>query len=189
MDNVDKNLLWHEVSRRQTADCRIYTVDGVTRRSADGFEREFYVINSNDWAVVIPVLKKEGKDYCVLVRQFRHGLNDLTLEFPSGIIENNEPPAAAAARELWEETGFKAGKLTYLGSDSPNGALFNNKVHTFIAEELTDTQSLHLDESERIAVVTKELSETLQHMGTKPYSGGAIMNNALLRYYRYRKII
>ena len=67
-----------------------------------------------------------------MVRQFRHGLGNVTLEIPGGIIEPGEEPAAAAVRELREESGYRAGRVRLLGSSNPNPALFGNRVHFIV---------------------------------------------------------
>jgi ADP-ribose pyrophosphatase len=66
-------------------------------------ERDFVVIASADWCNVIAVTP-DGK--LVLVRQFRFGIEEFSLEIPGGIIDPGETPVAAAVRELREETGY-----------------------------------------------------------------------------------
>jgi 8-oxo-dGTP pyrophosphatase MutT (NUDIX family) len=71
-----------------------------------------------------------------MVRQYRHGSREVTLEIPGGIVDPGEDPAEAAARELIEETGYRAAGVRPLGSLNPNPALFGNRVYTFLAENV-----------------------------------------------------
>src|SRR5438132_1011204 len=68
-----------------------------------------------------------------LVRQFRHGLDDIVLEIPSGIVDAGETELEAARRELEEETGYVAESWQYLGFVHPNPAYQANRCHTFLA--------------------------------------------------------
>jgi 8-oxo-dGTP pyrophosphatase MutT (NUDIX family) len=79
---------------------------------------------------VVPVT---GDGRVEMVRQWRHGTREVTLEIPGGIVDPGEAPAAAAAREMLEESGYGGGELIPIGSLSPNPALFTNRVHSFWA--------------------------------------------------------
>jgi 8-oxo-dGTP pyrophosphatase MutT (NUDIX family) len=91
----------------------------------------FYSIEADSWVNVVPITRDEQ---VVMVRQYRHGSREVTLEIPGGIVDPGEEPAAAAARELVEETGHRAIRMRALGSLNPNPALFGNRVYTFLAE-------------------------------------------------------
>jgi ADP-ribose pyrophosphatase len=98
----------------------------------------------------------------VMVRQYRHGSREVTLEIPGGIVDPGEEPAAAAARELIEETGYRAERVRPLGSLNPNPALFANRVHTFLAEDVervTDVMNGPLEETVVELVPAAEVSE------------------------------
>ncbi|MCH2169421.1 NUDIX hydrolase [Myxococcota bacterium] len=68
-----------------------------------------------------------------MVRQYRHGARKDTLEVPGGMVDPGESPSQAAARELLEETGYRAQQIERLGSVNPNPALFGNRLHCFLA--------------------------------------------------------
>lgn len=91
---------------------------------------DFYLLRSPDWVNVIP-LTDDGR--VVLVRQYRVGPEELTLEVPGGVCDAGELPALAAARELREETGFEAREIVPLGFVHPNPAIQSNRCHSFLA--------------------------------------------------------
>ena len=103
----------------------------------DGQEHPRAIIEADDWANVLP-LTRSGE--VVLVKQFRFGSQEVSLELPGGVIEPGEEPAASVARELEEETGYRAGRVLPLGVYRPNPAHFTNRVHAFVA---LDCEAIH----------------------------------------------
>ncbi|HQP34179.1 MAG TPA: NUDIX hydrolase [Polyangiaceae bacterium] len=87
----------------------------------------FHVIDCPDWVAVVAIT---DDDHVVLVRQYRAGIDALTVEPPGGVIEAGQTPAEAARRELLEETGYD-GPLAFLGTLHPNPAILSNRVHVF----------------------------------------------------------
>lgn len=123
---------WSRVGREPIAQCRVFDVARIRSRSPrTGREHDFYAIEAPDWVNVIPVTPD---DRVVMVRQFRHGADDLTLETPGGMVDPGETAALAGARELVEETGYRAERWRSLGGVNPNPALFGNRLHVFLAE-------------------------------------------------------
>lgn len=84
------------------------------------------MIDSASWVNVVPVTT-EGN--VVLIRQFRHGIRDVVLEIPGGVIDGDEDPADAAARELREETSYVAENIRLLSRVLPNPAVQNNYLY------------------------------------------------------------
>jgi ADP-ribose pyrophosphatase len=114
-----------------------------------------------------------------MVRQYRHGSDEVSVEFPGGVIERGEEPAAAAARELTEETGYVAASLRLAGSVYPNPAIMTNHYHVFLAEGLERSGVTDLDEHEVIDSFLVPAKEVRASMGTGIYSH-ALMVAALL---------
>ena len=123
---------WDTLASRLLGDYRIFRLWEQTRRSPrTGLDRPFYVLESEDWANIIPVTA-EGQ--VVFVRQFRHGTQEVTLEIPGGIVDAGDgSPAVAARREMIEESGYDSLTIIPLGSVAPNPALLTNRCHTFLA--------------------------------------------------------
>ena len=141
----------------------------------------FSVIEAADWAIIIPVLKTPSGKKFIMVWQWRHGCLELSLEFPGGVFEPGETPEEAAKRELLEETGFRAGKISKLGEFSPNPAIMSNKVHFFLAEDLADTGKQGLDADEFVEVELVDIAAVCNGMGKPPFIH-ALMGTALSLY-------
>lgn len=125
----------------------------INPRSGDPFE--FFLMEGLDWVNVIAIT---GCSELVLVRQFRHGINALTLELPGGCVEAGEDPARSAERELLEETGYQAASFDFLGTFHPNPAMQSMRAHCFVARNAQQVNAQSLDAGEDIEVITRPLS-------------------------------
>lgn len=107
---------------------------------------------------IIPVTK-EGE--ILFVRQYRYAVETALLEIPAGKIDPGEDPDTCAARELTEETGYRAGRLTKLGAVFTTPGFCNEKIHLYLAEDLIPAHQ-HLDADEFLDVVRMPLAEVRQ---------------------------
>ncbi|SHG16435.1 ADP-ribose pyrophosphatase YjhB, NUDIX family [Desulfacinum infernum DSM 9756] len=121
-----------------------------------GREHDVFVLESPAWVNVIPIT---ADSQVVLVRQYRHGIRDVTLEIPGGVVEDGDTPEEAARRELREETGYEAESLVSLGYVQPNPAIQSNLCHTFVALRVRRTGDPSPDDMEDIEVVTRPLAQ------------------------------
>jgi len=148
---------WIETSRELVVKTALFRLLSVGYRSrASGKEGKFDVLETKNWVNVIAVTP-EGDT--LLVRQFRYGSAEDSLEFPAGQIEPGEEPIEAARRELLEETGAEAQRWVELGSCRPNPALQNNTCFFFLAEAAEITRATAFDENEEIALERYRLDE------------------------------
>ena len=149
MNEIPKK--WELVDDRLHAKCRIFEVRSQHfRHPIDGREGDFYVLNTSDWVNVLAITPAEE---IVMVRQFRYGSRELSLETPGGVIEKGEDPVIAGLRELLEETGF-AGKSARLISECrPNSAILSNRCHIVLAENVEKVAEVDFDPNEEIETV------------------------------------
>ena len=180
---TDEQLKWNMKRSKELLKTPVFTVMSQHEEAAGGLSGDYICLDAPECVVTIP---EYGEDF-VLVRQWRHGASCLTTEFPGGVIGKGEEPEQAAYRELLEETGFKAGKLTLIGSVNPNPALFLSRFYVFLAQDLTPTGELHPDRDELISVKTLPISEVVASYGAGEFCH-AFMGTALAFYLRKKGI-
>lgn len=186
MERGCEHLMWKEIGREKDKNYKIFTAWEIKRQAEiDGREGNFVVVDSPDWVNIVSVVKNEkGEDCFIMVRQFRHGTGKISLEFPAGLVDPGEKPEEAAARELKEETGYQADKITLIGVADPNCAFMNNKNYTFYAEGIKKVCDQSLDKNEIIDVVLVPVEEADRGFGS-----GEMMNAiCILSHYWYMKM-
>lgn len=122
---------WRRVSTEHVADCRVFEVTRQRNENPrDRLAHDFYVLRAADWVNIIPIT---ANGEVVMVEQYRHGIDQVTLEIPGGIVDEGEDAQTAGVRELYEETGYRAAEVIGLGTTHPNPAILNNRLHTYFA--------------------------------------------------------
>ena len=148
---------WPLVRSTPDKSYRVFSVRTDTARSPrTGKEHDFYVIESVDWVNVISLTPD---NQVVMVRQYRHGTRQISLEVPGGLVNPRDTPMDTARKELLEETGYQAEEITLIGTAHPQPAVLNNRQLTFLATNVRKMAALNLDEGEDIEVVLVPLSE------------------------------
>ena len=151
-------------------------------------------IQSKDWVTILA----HERTHFIVVKQVRYGLMRPFMEFPCGIVEAGESPAAAAARELSEETGIElinwGEDLVYLGKIPTNPAFMTNYMHYFYVNlEIAKfiKRSPHLDEHEKLIVSNHDIDDLFYRAYNTEHEPGrqtpALMCTALFLYNHYRK--
>lgn len=100
-------------------------------------------------------------DAVALIRQYRVAIDRELLEIPAGKLETGDTPEQRAAAELAEETGYTAGRLVPIGGIYPSCGFLTEKIHLFLAFELTAGEQ-QLEADERIEVVHLRLDQARQ---------------------------
>ena len=148
---------WARGGERVLASTRVLELRSVHfRHPGRKTERDYVVAHAPDWVNVVALA---SGDRLVLVRQFRFGSNELSLEIPGGVIEAGETPLAAGMRELSEETGYGGGAARLLGSVHPNPAIMDNTCHFVLVEGAAPAGPTKWDDDEDIQVSTAPVAD------------------------------
>lgn len=157
MPAQDDRYAWQRVASEYGPDLKLFRTryDFMTN-PRNQLTEKMIVIEAADSVQIVAITPQEE---VLSVRQYRFGTEMYTMELPGGLLDPGEDPLAAAARELEEETGWRATQLTYLGKNPSNPVFMNSYIYTYLATGLTDTGQLHLDPGEDIDLHRIPLSE------------------------------
>jgi 8-oxo-dGTP pyrophosphatase MutT (NUDIX family) len=137
-------------------------------------EADFYHFETFNWVNIIAVTNEEQ---LILIRQFRHGIQETNLEIPGGCIDpTDRSPIDAAIRELKEETGYAGGKATLIGSVSPNPALQNNRCYTVLISGVEQKFPQRLDDMEMINVELYSFNKVKEFIRSGELDHGLVLN-------------
>ncbi|WP_443945949.1 NUDIX hydrolase [Pedobacter sp. AW1-32] len=120
---------------------------------------DYYVLEYPNWVNAIAITE-EGK--IIMVRQYRHAGDIVSLEVPGGVIDGDEKPEFAVKRELLEETGYSFKTCKQIAELYPNPATGNNRTFTFFLTGGVKTHDQHLDEHEILNVEEYTIAEVKQ---------------------------
>ena len=170
---------WKKLEARTIAHTRIFDVQSVDfQHPARLKSQDFFVINAPDWVNVVALTPDRQ---LVLVRQFRFGLDDFSVEIPGGVMDPGENAIAAGVRELREETGYIGTAARLLGVVHPNPAMQNNRCHLVLVENACREARLEWDSDEEFEILTRPVDEVYR----LAYDGGithAMVLDALLLF-------
>ena len=155
---------------------RAFKVENVHVRLPDGRQRDYDLVNHLGAVTILP-LDDEGQVW--FVRQYRIGARQTLLELPAGVLEEDEDPAAGAAREIREEIGMAAGNLLKIGEFYMAPGYSSELMHVFLATDLTP-DSLPQDDDEFLEIIRYPLSEVLQMVQRGEIMDGKTISSLLL---------
>ncbi len=147
---------WQKIEEEHIQRYSIFDLWQTLRRSpTTGRAHKFLRLDAPDW---VNVIATTSSGEVVLVEQYRNGTDKVTLEIPGGAIDPGEAPESAAARELEEETGYRASALELIGVVEPNPAFLANRCFTYLATSCRPDGELNPDPSEEIRIVVQPLA-------------------------------
>lgn len=135
-----------------------FTVRRDKCQAADGkIIDPYYVFEFPTWVTGL-ALTEDNK--VILVRQYRHAVDEISLELPGGCVDDSDKNfQEAMSRELAEETGYEFSRFDYLGKISPNPSTNSNWMHMFLATGGKKTKEQQLDHNEEIEVELYTIDE------------------------------
>jgi 8-oxo-dGTP pyrophosphatase MutT (NUDIX family) len=143
---------WQVMRRERLVDDAWLRVDREDIALPDGRRLDgYYIVHQRAFAMVFAVTVASE---VVLVRQYKHGVGQITLELPAGYIEGGDAsPAEAVGRELAEETGYTAATIRPLGTLICDPTRSMQRGYVFLATGCQQTDDQRLDPAERIEVI------------------------------------
>ncbi|MDD7592962.1 MAG: NUDIX hydrolase [Peptoniphilaceae bacterium] len=147
---IERTIKSEDIYEGRIVRLRVETVELPNRAYA---KREIV-----DHAKGVGIIAVHDGDQMYMVRQYRCAVKERLLEIPAGLVEPGENPQEAAMRELEEEVGQKATKMTYLLDSYASPGFTNEKLSLFIAEGLTPSEQ-HLDDTEFLDVESHSIEE------------------------------
>ncbi|MCB8977005.1 MAG: NUDIX hydrolase [Ardenticatenaceae bacterium] len=176
---------WEKLDSEEIANYRIFKMRRDVRRSPrTGAEHSFFVLQSPDWVNVVALTPE---NQVVLIHQFRHGTERVTLEIPGGMVDPHEnDPAEAIRRELLEETGYAAEEVIHIGTVDPNPAFLDNRCYTYLALNARWQQAPQFDGAEDIAVELVPIDDIPGMIGNGRITH-ALVVAAFYHYENYKK--
>ncbi len=142
---------WETLEEEYVGNYKIFDLYYYTRiHPIKKTKSKFVALKSPNWVNILPITSNKE---LVLVEQYRHGTDAVSLEIPAGLIEINEEPALAAERECREETGFVGlHQAELLGYVEPNPAFLGNKCYHYVWFDCEQKFEQKFDENELISV-------------------------------------
>ena len=148
---------WEKLGSRYLVQEKWATLRVDTCKLQNGTVKDdYYVLEYPDWVNAVAVTK-ENK--VILVRQYRHAADIISLEVPGGVIDGAESPETAVRRELLEETGYVFDTLEQLAVIYPNPATANNRTFIYFLTGGVKTNEQSLDEHEILNVEEYSIDE------------------------------
>jgi len=156
----------------------------------NGHTMDIEIVRHPGASAIVP-LTSDGE--VILIRQYRHAVGGFICEVPAGKLDGGEPPDQCAARELVEEAGVVAGRLTRLGSIVSTPGFSDEVIHLFLAEDLRPADTAH-EADEVITLLRRPLPDCLAMIASGEIVDaksicGLFLADRLLRERPYGRVV
>lgn len=143
----------------------------------NGFKKIYVRGKRKNYSTVVPFL---SADKILMIKSYRHLVDSLQFEIPSGYIEDGESPKDAAIREFKEETGYSANKILFVGEYTLDYSMFEQKGYIFAAYDLVKTQKQHLGLMESIKIESLTIDQVKEML----FKGKILNAASIVALYR-----
>ncbi len=152
-----KDLTWKKLSSTYIHKGPWATLRSDRCEMPDGhIVEDYYVLEYSNWVNAVAIT---DDNKVLMVNQYRHAAEIVSLEIPGGVIDAGETPEQALRRELLEETGYQFDDFELLCNIYANPSTANNHTYCYLARGGKKVQEQHLDDQEEIVVETFTISE------------------------------
>lgn len=149
----------------------------ITSTYDDGTSKKTELVEHGGAVLIIPIT---GDNKIVFIKQYRKAIDKILIELPAGTLEKNELPKNCADRELREETGLKANKLTDFGGFFSTPGFCTEYIHMFIGQNL-EQNPLIAEDTDNIDIIHISLKDALDKIKT----GEIIDAKTIIAIYKY----
>ena len=145
--------------------------------SINGIKKIYIRGKRKNYATVVPFL---SDNEVLIIKSYRHLVDSIQIEIPSGYIEDGETPMDAAIREFNEETGYNTNKILFVGEYTLDYSMFEQKGYIYAAYDLVKNNNQHLGIMEHIKIDTLTINQLKEML-----FNGKILNAAsIVALYR-----
>ncbi|MBR3090784.1 MAG: NUDIX hydrolase [Bacteroidetes bacterium] len=179
---MDKTISkWKTIDIEKVGNFKVFDLYYKTRINPNtNIAHKFTSLDAPTW---VNIVATTNDNKILLVEQYRHGIDEISLELPAGIVEPNEDPLDAAKRECIEETGYVGqNDIILLGKVRPNPAFLNNYCYHYLWERCDLNYDQKLDENEDIRVVLYPIEEIINLIQTEKLQHTLTLS-ALMLYF------